>query len=70
MCQDGNLQVQEFLVKFNLLLVLMLFFLVPASTSTIAQVRFQDISLHFAKRFIAKVPENGVSKNVETFRPE
>ena len=30
----------------------------------------QDISFHFAKPFIAKVPENGVSKNVETFRPE
>ena len=30
----------------------------------------QDISFHFAKRFVARVPENGVSKNVETFRPE
>ena len=27
----------------------------------------QDISFHFAKRFVTKVPENGVSKNVETF---
>ena len=30
----------------------------------------QDISFHFAKRFVAKVPENGVFRNVETFCPE
>ena len=30
----------------------------------------QDISFHLAKRFVAKVPEYGVSKNVETFSSE
>ena len=30
----------------------------------------QDISFHFAKRFVVKEPENSVSKDVETFCAE